>query len=223
MGKPTLTRKQRSAELSNGYNVTVTGRHLHVTEAMKAYAQEKLLKLEHLGNQIIDVNVTMDIQKLSHNVDIVMKYGNTLFKSHASTTDMYISIDQAFDKLQAQLKKYKSKQNDHHSKNHPLMQMAETIYRPVSEEAWQSISQIDEAEANGQIEAAAREGLESVFRPHQIVKVDIQPVKMLSDNEAIVQMERTKSHAMVYHDVGSKRVKVIYRRADGDYGIVGTV
>ena len=43
---------------------------MHVTEPMKRYAEEKIAKLERLGERIIDVNVTMDVQKLDHRCDI---------------------------------------------------------------------------------------------------------------------------------------------------------
>ena len=118
MTKETLTRKQKMAEFDQGYNIQVTGRHVEVTDAMKSYAQEKLSKVERFGDRIIDVTVTMDIQKLEHRVDIIMKYGHTLIKSHAATTDMYASIDQAIDKLQTQLRKYKRRLKSHHAKGH---------------------------------------------------------------------------------------------------------
>lgn len=223
MTKQTLTRKQKIAEFPQGFNLTVTGRHLHVTDAMKAYAREKVMKLEHVADRIIDIHVIMDIQKLAHNVEILMKYGHAFIKSHASTTDMYVSVDQAFDKLEARLLKYKSRLKAYHGKSYPLVQVTETIYRPVSEEAWESITEIDEGEANAEIEAANEQRLEATFYPHKIVKVEFQPVKMLSNDEAIMQMELSKSQAMVYTDIESNKRKVIYRREDGNYGVLGPV
>src|SRR5262245_43379195 len=94
------TAKQRMAEFaSEGYNITVTGRHVHVTDAMKTYALEKLSKIERINaSRIIDVNVIMDIQKIDHRVEIIMKYGHTLIVSKGSSTDMYASIDMAIEK-----------------------------------------------------------------------------------------------------------------------------
>ena len=60
------SRKEKMAEFDQGYNVMVTGRHMHITDGMKQHAIDRISKLEHIGDRILDVNVTMDIQKLSH-------------------------------------------------------------------------------------------------------------------------------------------------------------
>ncbi|MCE5294768.1 MAG: ribosome-associated translation inhibitor RaiA [Chlamydiales bacterium] len=208
MTKETLTRKQKIAEFDQGYNIMVTGRHVHVTDAMKAYAEDKLSKLERFGDRIIDIAVTMDIQKLEHKVDIVMKYGHTLIKSHAASSDMYVSIDQAAAKLQTQLRKYKTRLNDHHAKNHPITDMSVTVYSPF-----------DEQEINQDIDAQNQMELE----PHKIVKSESQPLKILTDDEAIMKMELSGRHAMVYRHEESRKMKVIYRQEDGNYCVIEAV
>ena len=91
------------------YSISVTGRHVQVTDAMKQYAIEKVSKIERFSDRIIDVQVTMDIQKLDHIVDIVVKVNHTLIKSHATTTDMYASINTAVQKLERQVRRYKKR------------------------------------------------------------------------------------------------------------------
>ncbi len=209
MTKETLTRKQRIAEFPAGYTIMVTGRHVHVTEAMKSYAEEKLSKLDRFGDRIIDIAVTMDIQKLEHRVDIVMKYGHTLIKSHAASNDMYISLDQAVEKLEAQLRKYKSRLNDHHSKDHPIVDMPVTVYSP-------SFEAVDEQEVNQGIDSLNQD----VLQPHKIVKVESQQMKILTDDEAIMKMELSGRHAMVYRNEETRKLKVIYRQDDGNYSVI---
>lgn len=217
--KETLTRKQKMAEFAHeGYNISVTGRHIHVTDAMKAYAEEKLSKLERIGTRIIDVSLTMDIQKLDHKVDIIMKYGHTLIKSHAITTDMYVSIDQAFDKLQAQLRKYKRRLKNHHAKGHPVIDVPVTVYSPLHQEA--VAIEIDEDEANVDIENENKRSLEVSFRPHAIVNQESQSLRILTDDEAVMKMELTHSPVMVFRHEQTRKLKVIYRREDGNYGII---
>ena len=207
----TLTRKQKVAEFGQGYSISVTGRHIHVTEAMKAYAEQKVSKLEKFGNRIIDVAITMDIQKLQHKVDIVLKYGHTLVKSSASSTDMYISIDQAVDKLEAQLNKYRSKIQDHHLKGHPVVEVPETVY-------YRCLEEVDEQDINQAIET--QEALSTNFVTHQIVSVEKQTLKILTDQEALMKMELSHGPLMVFRDEGTRKLKVIYRREDGNFGII---
>lgn len=205
------TAKQRVAEFDQGYNVSVTGRHVHVTDAMKAYAEEKLSKLERIGNRIIDVNVTMDIQKVEHKVDIVMKYGHTLIKSQGSSTDMYASIDKAVDKLQSQLRRYKRRLKDHHAKEYPVMQIPMVVYQ---------MDATDEHDINAQIESENEKKLHETFFPHKIVRSETQSLKILTDDEAIMKIELSGASCIVYRSEQTRKLKVIYRLEDGNYGVV---
>ena len=143
--------------VDEGYNVTVTGRHLSITDAMKNYAMEKVSKLERFSPRLIDLAVTMDIQKLEHRVDIVLRFNNIKIKSHASTTDMYASIDMAVDKLQTQLRRYKNKLQNHHTKSLNMIDLNVNVVRPHRED--------EISEVNGDIEEANNASLVARYRP----------------------------------------------------------
>ncbi len=207
----TLTKKQKMTEFEQGYNITVSGRHVHVTEAMKTYASDKVAKLERFGNRIIDVTITMDIQRFQHKVDIVLKYGHTLIKSHAATTDMYVSIDQAVDKLEKQLNKYRSRLQDHYLKAHPVVEVPVTVYQGVI---------ADEQEVNEEIEAETKRRQHDHFHLPQVVSVESQPLKILTDEEAIMKLELASLPVMVFRDEETRKLKVIYRRDDGNVGVI---
>ncbi|MBS0654591.1 MAG: ribosome-associated translation inhibitor RaiA [Verrucomicrobia bacterium] len=213
-----MTRKQKMAEFEQGYNIVVSGRHVHVTEAMKAYAKDKLEKLDRFGDRIIDIIVTMDIQKLEHKVDMVLKYGHTLIKSHGSSTDMYVSIDQAVNKLQAQLVKYKSRLNQHYAKGYPIIDVPVTIYGPPEEAV--TDEEVDLYEVNGAIEEATKQELENSFKLHTLVRVESQPLKILTKDEAIMKMELSGAPFMVYRGEENRKLEIIYRLEDGNFGII---
>lgn len=206
------TRKEKIAEFDQGYTITVTGRHVQVTDGMKQHAVDKLAKIDRLGNRIMDVAVTMDIQKLDHKVDIVMKYGHTIIKSHACTTDMYASIDKAIDKLQTQLAKYKNKIQDHHAKEHPVTEIPEKVYGYLPGD--------DLAEINQEIESENLNRHADRFHMHKVVKVATRPLKILNDDEAIMKMELSQEPVMVFRGEADRRLKVIWRMEDGNYGII---
>ena len=159
-----MNRKEKALEyLDVGYNINVTGRHILVTDSMKAYALEKISKIERFMNRIIDVNVLMDIQKLDHQVEIIMRAGNFKIISSASTTDMYASIDKAVDKLEAQILRYKSKIQDHHAKGRAVVDMTvNVIRRPLDGE---------DLEFDEEFEAL------EVGKPHAVVKQETRPSK----------------------------------------------
>ena len=193
------TQKEKIAEFDQGYNVMVTGRHVHVTEGMKQHAIDKISKLDKIGDRIIDVHVTMDIQKLSHRCDIMMKYGQTFIRSHADTSDMYVSIDQAVSKLSRQLRRYRNRLNQHHAKKYEMEELPVTVY---------SVAEFlpDEEESHA--------------APHKVVANEARKLKLLNEDEAIMKMELSQDRFMVYRSEEDRQIKVIYRREDENYGII---
>lgn len=209
-----MTRKSKVLDMDLGYKVHVTGRNVQVTEAMKNYAIEKIAKLESFAPRIIDVSITMDIQKIQNKVDIVMKYGPVLIKSQAATTDMYVSIDQAVDKLEAQIKKYLTKIHDYHNKAHEVRELEETVYEAEVPDI------VDESDANDQMEKETKRSEFQKFMVPRIVKTETQSLNILNDEEAIMKMDLSKSKVLVYRGEDDRKLKVIYRRDDGNFGVI---
>ncbi len=210
-----MNRKAKSlAEELKGYNVTVTGRHVQVTEAMKDYALEKVSKIEKFSdsNRIVDVSITMDVQKVDQKVDIVIKVHQWTIKSSAVTSDMYASIDQAVHKIERQLQRYKKKIQDHQAKGLNVIDMHVNVVRRPSE--------TEILELNEEIEAENQRKAEKELRPHEIVAQDSIPLKILTLDEAVAKMELSGDSFLVFRDESKRKLRVIYRRKDGDYGII---
>jgi putative sigma-54 modulation protein len=203
-----MNRKAKALEFSEaGYNIQTTGRHVQITDSMKDYAIDKISKIERFLNRIIDVNVIMDIQKLNHIVEIILKAGNTKITSKASTTDMYVSIDQAVDKLEKQILRYKSKLQDHHAKGHAVLNMPVSVISPQEIEEDLGIEEVDHEDSKR-------------FKPHRVVKQETLPLKMLTYDEAVMKMELSGDPFMVFKNEADQKLKVIYRREDEHYGII---
>lgn len=205
-----MNRKAKALEFTDaGYNIQITGRHVEITDSMKDYAMDKISKIERFMNRIIDVIVTMDIQKMDHRVEIILKAGNIKITSIASTTDMYASIDKAVDKLEAQIHRYKSKIQDHHAKGHADLNMTVNIIAPAQE-----------LEDDFDLEEGAVKQTSDRFKPHQIVKTKSLPLKTLTYDEAIMKMELSGDMFLIFKDEVDQKMKVIYRRKDENYGII---
>jgi putative sigma-54 modulation protein len=208
-----MSRKSRAeAFVDEGYNITVAGRHVLVTEAMKNYAIEKISRLERFSPRLIDVSVAMDIQKLDHRVDIVMRFNNIKIKSHAATTDMYISLDMAIDKIQSQIRRYKNKIQDHHARGVKSIDMNVNVISPHRED------ELDEI--NGEIDEANQNSLIDRDRPHRVVAQETKPFKELTLDEAIMKMELSGDAFLIYRSEEDKKTKVMYRRKDRNYGVI---
>ncbi len=218
-----MARKEKALELDQAYNVTVTGRHLHVTEPMKIYAIEKISKLERFAPRIIDVTVVMDIIRFQQRVDIVMKYGHTIFKSYGESTDMYVSIDQAVKRLEVQVIKYQKKLHDHHPKDAKArkaeeIEVREKVYGPVTFE--EELEEANVEALNEEIEKAVKKHETHEKGFHQIVKTEMQPLRTLTDYEAIIKMDFSNAPVLVYRGEEDRKLKVLYRRQDGNYGVI---
>jgi putative sigma-54 modulation protein len=208
-----MSRKSKAVELERAYDINVTGRHVLVTEAMKNYAMEKIAKIERFSHRIIDVNVIMDIQKLEHRVDILCWVDNLKIKSSASSEDMYASMDKAVDKLTEQLRRHKDRVQDHHSKTHEDMAMNVNVYQPLSGD--------DLFDINQEIDHDGDSQLLDKYRIHEIVNVETKPLKMLTHHEAILKMDLSENKSfMLFLSEEDQKIKLIYRRSDGNYGII---
>lgn len=97
--------------------VTVTGRHMEVTEALKAYAEQKAAKLEKYYDLIQEIEVVLDSSKSSPNVEMIVnaEHRNT-FVAHHGDGDAYACIDGCVHKLERQITEHKKK---YRNRKHP--------------------------------------------------------------------------------------------------------
>lgn len=98
-------------------NLQLTGLHLEITPALRDYVTSKLTRISNHFDHVIDVKVTLSVEKLAQKVEATLHVpGNDL---HAACTDenMYSAIDMLTDKLDRQVLKHKEKNSDHHKSN----------------------------------------------------------------------------------------------------------
>ncbi len=94
--------------------ITVIGRHMDVTDALKQYAVDKFGKLEKYLPKNIQVTVTLSVVKKVHHIaEAMLKTDGLLVQAHEETEEMYTSIDLLIEKLEKRIRKYKEKLVDH--------------------------------------------------------------------------------------------------------------
>jgi len=95
--------------------IQITGRHVGVTEAMKAYAREKAEKLARVFDRLSHVDVVMDVVHGAHVVEMeAVGDRHTKLVAKVESPDMYAAVDLAEGKLLAQLRKHVNRLADHH-------------------------------------------------------------------------------------------------------------
>ena len=89
--------------------VIFTGRHVEVSDSLRISAEERLAKMTTYLDDIIDVHVILKVEKHRHQAEISLKTRSSEFIACAETDDMYASLSQALDKLEAQAHKQSGK------------------------------------------------------------------------------------------------------------------
>jgi putative sigma-54 modulation protein len=93
--------------------VKITGHHVEVTEALRTHCEEKMARIKHHFDQVINVNVTLEIDSKAQKASANLHVSGQDFHAEASEADMYLAIDLMTDKLDRQVIKYKEKLKAH--------------------------------------------------------------------------------------------------------------
>ena len=98
-------------------NLNLTGNHVEITPAMRDYVLSKTEKIMRYFDYVVDVNVTLSVEKLKQKAEATIHMRGRDIFVEADSSDMYASIDSMADKLDRQILKYKEKdirqRNDH--------------------------------------------------------------------------------------------------------------
>ena len=96
--------------------LTVTGHHIDVTEALRNYIHKRLARLERHFDHMTNVHCVLTVEKLRHKAEATVNIGGGTIHADSIEENMYAAIDMLVDKLDRQLKKFKEKLTDHHAK-----------------------------------------------------------------------------------------------------------
>lgn len=97
-------------------NLSVTGHHVDVTDALKDYVGEKMEKLQRHFDRVTDIHVILSVEKLRQQAEATIDLAGAKVHAEAESDDMYAAIDALIDKLDRQVLKHKEKLRDHHKR-----------------------------------------------------------------------------------------------------------
>ncbi len=94
--------------------IEITGRNVDVSDSMRNYAEKRAAKLVAEFPRVDKVHVILDIQKFTHMAEVIAHAARHIqLEAKATSENMYASIDDAVDKVEAQLRKTLDKRHDH--------------------------------------------------------------------------------------------------------------
>ena len=97
-------------------SVSITGRHVAVTPALRRYVESKADRLDRFGLELHTVQVIIAVEKFRHSAEILCVFNRRQYRAKASSSEMYASIDLAMDKIERQLREKKARLVNHKGK-----------------------------------------------------------------------------------------------------------
>jgi putative sigma-54 modulation protein len=171
--------------------VTVKGKNIEVTNALREYADKKVAKIaKFFEKSPVGAQVTLSTERGKHIVEITAQVNGLLLRGEAKTDDMYASIDGAIEKIERQVHKYKTKLNRKFQKENQVVLIPAVAPAPKED-----------------------------FEP-QIKRTKRFAIKPMSIEEAVMQMDLLDHDFYVFSNSETEEVNVVYRRKDGNYGLI---
>jgi putative sigma-54 modulation protein len=181
----------------------VHGRNIEVTDWIRAYVDKKVGRLERYLNQVSDARI-----ELSHNAtraaedrftaQLTIWSNGHILRAEEATADILVSIDSVVEKMSQQIHRFKGR----HYQNRRRQSAAVTAEAQLAATMVAEEDLIDEEEVG------------KIVRRKEFI---LQP---LDEEEAVAQMEMLGHDFFVYYDVDARAINVVYRRRDGQYGLL---
>ena len=196
----------------------VTFRHMEPTEALKAYAKERMERVRKYLPDPIACHVVLSTERHNHRIDVTFQLHNGLsVAGHETTENMYSSIDLCIAKIERQVRKYKGKLEGMKARPHHVVTMPWS--HSIVSEAFHGM---DDEQGNG-VPAPASAARETGPVPEfKVVKTEKFHAQPMSVADAIVQLNLTHEPFLVFRRDDDGGIAVVYKREDGAYGLIET-
>lgn len=168
--------------------ITVSGKNMDVTDALRNTVNKKMSKLEKYFNKDVEVITTVSVERNRHIFEVTIPFNGTILRAEEVTEDMYNSVDKAVDILERQIRKHKTKLEKRH-------QAGDSI-------KFENIQVLPED------------------NEPKIVRTKKFAVKPMDEEEAVLQMELIGHSFYVFRNGETDEVNVVYKRKDGNYGLI---
>jgi putative sigma-54 modulation protein len=194
---------------------SVTFRHMEGSEALKAYAKDRMEKIRKYFPEPIAIHVVMSTERFHHRVDVNVQLNNGFKVAGTETTEnMYSSIDLVSAKIERQVRRYKDKLRAHKARELEGVPIVHSVLHEATAEhdgAEAEPRAVGEAPANGAGGEAA---------PPLVVTRETVQAEPMSTSEAIMQLNLLHAPFLVFRNDGTGQINIVYKRDDGAYGLI---
>lgn len=171
-----------------------TGRHVEVSPAIRRHVEDHFKKLDHIfnGDSTLSTHVIIDVEKNRHIGEIIVTWRDYTLTAKDTNADMYMALTRAMAKIEKQAVKLKKKIIDRSQKGASAARIA--------------------PQPDGNLIAEPR--------PPRIIPARRYAVKPMTAEEAAMRLSSESDQFLVFRDADTERLGVIYKRNDGNYGLI---
>ncbi len=172
-------------------NTNITFRHMQPSDALRRYAEEKTERVKKYLNDPIDVHWVLMIEKIRQIATVTVNANSVTIKAEEKTNDLYSAIDKVIDKVEKQVKKFKEKLKDHRVANSAAL-----------------MSEVNASKT------------EDLSLPARVIRRENMFIKPMTLDEALMQIDLLDNNFLIFKDATSSNTNLLYKRKDGNYGLI---
>ncbi len=186
--------------------LSTTFRHMEASPAVKDYAEERLERIKkYFSRDPIAAHGTFSVERNhNHTAEFALTLPNGIvIQARETTEDMYSSVDLAVARIERQVRKWKEKIRTHKPHGGPRLQVRQTVMAAENLEP-----------QPGSTEAKAEDV--------PVIRDATEEVSTLQLRDAAMQLNLVERDVLVFVDAEKQTLSVMYRRKDGNYGLIET-
>jgi putative sigma-54 modulation protein len=170
-----------------------TGRHVEISPAIRRHVEEHFKKLDHIfKDSTVSTHVIIDVEKNRQIAEILVHWRDHTLTAKDTNADMYMALTRAMAKIEKQALKLKKKIIDRKQGGRRTAAVA--------------------PQPDGHLEATPR--------PPRILAARRYSVKPMTAEEAALRLSGESDQFVVFRDADTDRLGVLYKRKDGNYGLI---
>ncbi|MDD2352774.1 MAG: ribosome-associated translation inhibitor RaiA [Candidatus Caldatribacteriota bacterium] len=176
--------------------LTIKSRNFEVTDTVEEYVKKKMEKLNKYFDQIMDATAMVSAEKNRQIFEVTLQAKKAIIRAEEESNNIYTSIDRVVEKLERQIKKYKSKL---YSKS--IGEQNKSMDAQLLQDKKDEVASIEDEDI-------------------KIVKTKKFVIKPMTSEEASLQMELLGHNFFVFNNEATDQINVIYKRKDGNFGLI---
>ncbi|MCH4124054.1 MAG: ribosome-associated translation inhibitor RaiA [Levilactobacillus sp.] len=174
----------------------IRGENIEVTDAIRDYVEKRISKLEKYFDNNVEAIAHVNLkvyQNKTAKVEVTIPLPYLTLRAEETSPDLYASVDLVTDKLERQIRKYKTKVN-----------------RKSREKGYKNLDFSPDTDSDNTADSSDLE----------VVRTKRVSLKPMDNEEAVLQMDMLGHDFFIYEDAETNGISIVYRRNDGRYGLI---